>query len=83
MLTSIEYSQRLGFKDQILVVIPISMKLNNQNNENKAVIPFFSLRSIFFQRFLEIICSIKMYVDLEKSNKNGIFFKISLKILDS
>ena len=55
MLTSIEYSQRLGFKDQILVVTPISMKLNNQNNEKRAVIPFFSLRSIFFQLILEVV----------------------------
>ena len=55
MLASIEYSQRLGFKDQILVIIPISMKLNNQNNENKAVIPFFSLRSIFFQLILAVV----------------------------
>ena len=30
------------------------------------------LRSIFFQRFLEIICSKKIYVDLEKLNKKGI-----------
>ena len=55
MLASIEYSQRLGFIDQILVITPISIKLNNQNNENRAVIPFFSLRNIFFQLILEVV----------------------------
>jgi hypothetical protein len=35
-------------------MIPTSMKLNNQNNEKRAVMPFFSLSSIFFQLKLEV-----------------------------